>query len=304
MVNWHAAGIALAGCGFSTLVYVGVLYARRTNLPRDDPETIKKRLTGVALACTTSWLPVHVMLRMHGKASGITPSLVNVLGLRWPGLAAIAAPAALTITLFACPLVHKLTTEWEELVEGPKAWLQQLMSAASQADVQAVLACIKQPFADDHLWLWRNLVVAPVSEEWVFRACMAPLLRMAGFSTTATVFITPTFFGTAHLHHLHDLATHQAMPLARAAATVGVQYAYTSVFGWYATLLFLNSGSVLPPIAAHMLCNWFGVPRFGQMAEAWGTGRMLGATVCSMAAFAALLPRLTAPALLGGPLPV
>lgn len=65
MDSWHATGIALAGCGFSTLIYVGALYVRRTNHPRDHPDTIKKRLTGVTLACAASWMPVHAVLRIQ-----------------------------------------------------------------------------------------------------------------------------------------------------------------------------------------------------------------------------------------------
>lgn len=45
-------------------------------------------------------------------------------------------------------------------------------------------------------------------------------VHLQGFSSVATIFITPTFFGAAHLHHLHDLVVHRGMPLARAAAHV------------------------------------------------------------------------------------
>lgn len=48
---------------------------------------------------------------------------------------------------------------------------------------------------------WRNQVVAPLSEEWTFRACMLPLLLQC-FSQTTAIFICPLFFGVAHFHHL------------------------------------------------------------------------------------------------------
>lgn len=50
------------------------------------------------------------------------------------------------------------------------------------------------------IW-WRNLVVAPLSEEWTFRACMLPLLLQC-FSPTTAIFICPLFFGVAHFHHV------------------------------------------------------------------------------------------------------
>lgn len=43
---------------------------------------------------------------------------------------------------------------------------------------------------------------------------------LQGFSFTSTVFITPLFFGAAHLHHLHDLVHYQRVSPARAAAQV------------------------------------------------------------------------------------
>jgi membrane protease YdiL (CAAX protease family) len=40
-----------------------------------------------------------------------------------------------------------------------------------------------------------------------------------------------------------------------------IQFAYTTVFGFYCCYLFLRSGSLLPPIAAHMFCNIMGIPQ-------------------------------------------
>lgn len=50
------------------------------------------------------------------------------------------------------------------------------------------------------LWL-RNFLVAPLSEEFTFRACMMPLL-LQSFTPSTAVLITPLFFGVAHFHHM------------------------------------------------------------------------------------------------------
>lgn len=50
------------------------------------------------------------------------------------------------------------------------------------------------------LWI-RNHIVAPLSEEFTFRACMMPLL-LQSFKPLAAVAITPMFFGIGHLHHI------------------------------------------------------------------------------------------------------
>ena len=56
--------------------------------------------------------------------------------------------------------------------------------------------------------LCRNLVVAPLAEEFVFRACMCPLLLKAGWGHGAVVLCCPLFFG--------------AMPASFAAMSAGV----------------------------------------------------------------------------------
>jgi membrane protease YdiL (CAAX protease family) len=45
------------------------------------------------------------------------------------------------------------------------------------------------------------------------------------------------------------------------ALRIVVQVAYTSIFGSYCCYLFLRSGSLVPPIAAHIFCNIMGVPQ-------------------------------------------
>lgn len=52
-------------------------------------------------------------------------------------------------------------------------------------------------YCQNLLWL-RNHVVAPLSEEFTFRACMLPLLLQT-FSPMTAIFITPLFFGVGKL---------------------------------------------------------------------------------------------------------
>ncbi|NWZ29952.1 FACE2 protease, partial [Alectura lathami] len=52
----------------------------------------------------------------------------------------------------------------------------------------------------DVRWL-RNQVVAPLTEELVFRACMLPMLVPCTGPGPA-VLACPLFFGVAHFHHV------------------------------------------------------------------------------------------------------
>ncbi len=41
------------------------------------------------------------------------------------------------------------------------------------------------------------------------------------------------------------------------------QLSYTTLFGSFASYLFLRTGSILPPITAHIFCNIMGLPQLG-----------------------------------------
>lgn len=120
------------------------------------------------------------------------------------------------------------------------------------------------------IW-WRNQVVAPLSEEWTFRACMLPLLLQC-FAPTTAIFVCPLFFGVAHFHHVVErikmgmgikhalfISCEWKSPIIAnpgigtspkrrgifygiCASISGFQSAYTTLFGAYAAFLFAKTG--------------------------------------------------------------
>jgi len=112
-------------------------------------------------------------------------------------------------------------------------------------------------------WIgWRNLVAGPVTEELVFRSLLIPLHLLAKVAPKQIVFVTPLYFGIAHIHHLYEFRlTHPEVPLLPAFLRTLFQFTYTSLFGFFAAFVFLRTGSVYPVIAAHSFCNWRGLPR-------------------------------------------
>ncbi|GLC37883.1 hypothetical protein PLESTB_001506400 [Pleodorina starrii] len=165
-------------------------------------------------------------------------------------------------------------------------------AASGSASAPGLLARL---CASCDLLLIRNLVVAPLAEEFVFRACMVPLLMLEGVRSRVVVLATPLFFGAAHLHHVADLVRHQGFSVRRAALMVGFQMLYTTVFGWLATYLFLRTGHLAAPVAAHAFCNWAGFPPFGDMAAHPRGPLLLATTAAGLVAFFVSLPRMTAP---------
>ena len=258
----------MCGCCLIVTSYVGLLYIWR-NLPRHKPASIKRRMVSVGAACAVAWIPLALR---DGR------DIQHQLGLSlriFPG--SVVKPMMLTCALFCGPLLYKLRDpELHEQVMSALDWIKRMVRRSwLDGDLRgAVSEEGMEPFADHHLITWRNLVVSPITEEFCFRACMAPLLIEA-FDLKATVLITPLFFGAAHLHHLHDLVIFQRVPLNKAALIVTFQFAYTTVFGWFETLVFLRTNSILPPILIHSFCNWMGFPDVGRMkAQSGGSAAL------------------------------
>lgn len=162
------------------------------------------------------------------------------------------------------------------------------------------LGCVKivlwslraQMFAvASNILAWRNFLVAPLTEELVFRACMIPLLLCGGFKINTIIFLCPVFFSLAHLNHLMEIYSAQNFSLLKASMIVGLQLGYTVVFGWYASFLFIRTGHLAAPLIAHIFCNYMGLP----VLFARNRGLVSVAFVAGMAAFLWLLFPITRP---------
>jgi prenyl protein peptidase len=116
---------------------------------------------------------------------------------------------------------------------------------------------------------------------------LPPPQQPQGVPRLTLILTTPLFFGSAHLHHLRELTKVQGLPLGQALAAVAFQFAYTTVFGWLATWVFVATGHALAPAAVHAACNAIGVPPFGAMgrARAGGVPVLWWATAVGVAAF-------------------
>ncbi|KAF4580732.1 hypothetical protein EYR38_003018 [Pleurotus pulmonarius] len=121
----------------------------------------------------------------------------------------------------------------------------------------------------DVLFSWqgaRNYVVAPITEEIVFRACVLAVYNLSGASKTKMIMLAPLSFGVAHVHHAWDIFNRYGRTPAaakRALLTALFQLSYTTLFGSFVSYLFLRTGSIFPPITAHIFCNVMGLPQLG-----------------------------------------
>ncbi|KAF9429204.1 hypothetical protein BGZ76_001670 [Entomortierella beljakovae] len=149
----------------------------------------------------------------------------------------------------------------------------------------------------------RNLVVGPVSEEFIFRGCMVAVVAFSGASTSKLIFALPLVFGIAHIHHGYE--TYRKQGSTRRALLNAIimslsQFAYTTLYGWFTTFLFLRTSNLISPCLCHVFCNVMGAPDvtniqyFGRMKN-W----LYLSFVTGIILFFILLKPLTSPQLYG-----
>ncbi|KKY38621.1 putative abi-domain-containing protein [Diaporthe ampelina] len=234
-----------------TLLYVAPFYLSPKTRPsptlsRDAPHVIRARIASVTLTCAAASLTtLAVLTRVGGHGLG---AALHELGC-WPaGLGEALRALLLTALLFLGPLFESLVVEG-----GWRDW--------------ATLEPAKEVLRD--ITAWRNIVAVEI----LFRSASVPLMVLARTPLARTILVSPLVFGLAHVHHLYEFrVTHPGVPLAAALLRSLFQLGYTTLFGAYATLVFLRSGSLLAVFAVHVLCNCMGLPRVWGWVEGWDRG--------------------------------
>ncbi|OJJ43744.1 hypothetical protein ASPZODRAFT_862275 [Penicilliopsis zonata CBS 506.65] len=234
-----------------TVFYVAPFYLSPSTRPsptlsRDAPSVIRARVRMVTLSCVISMLFVSWLI-VKGNNTSLSEAL-KLLGV-WPiGIFDIAQSFLLTAVLFTGPLFERgiAEGEWREWIRGGR--ISESLSG----------------------WIgWRNYVAGPVTEEAIFRAAIIPLHLLAQVSPGRIVFIAPLYFGIAHVHHFYEFRlTHADTSVLASLLRSIFQFGYTTVFGWYATFLYLRTGSLWAVILVHSFCNWCGLPRLWGRVEA------------------------------------
>jgi prenyl protein peptidase len=108
----------------------------------------------------------------------------------------------------------------------------------------------------------KHLFQGPATEELLFRSLIIPITLLSHPSLSHLIFVTPLYFGLAHIHHFYEFKlTNPRTTLLPALAVSLFQFGFTSVFGWYAAFLFLRTGSLGTVITVHSFCNCMGLPR-------------------------------------------
>ncbi|CAG8434945.1 15396_t:CDS:2 [Funneliformis mosseae] len=260
---------AIFSCIFFTLCFVGGLYfSKKTRiggnnprLTKDHPHVIMNRVISVVTTCIISFIGVWLLIHFSGGfkesmtiLSEIYTTLV-LLGFSLPThpyhiLNTFFIPLGLTMSLFIGPLFVKFLDK-ELPFQAKFNWRYDILNYITS------------------LIGFRNLIFAPMTEEFVFRCCMVPLLALADFSRIQIIFLSPLVFGIAHIHHAWEVYVTNGRTMATAKFAIFAsifQFFYTTLFGWYATFLFMRTGHFIPPFFAHIFGNVMGFPVFNMAA--------------------------------------
>ncbi|KAL1871590.1 hypothetical protein VTK73DRAFT_1980 [Phialemonium thermophilum] len=230
--------------GAYALVYFLPFYLSKATRPspelsRDAPSAIRSRIRSVLISCSLCCLCTYCIL-VRDAHSSVSEAL-HLMGL-WPlSLYDSARATLLTAGLFAGPLFAYFFVQG-----GAREWMN------------------LEPLRE--LWeewtTWRNIIAGPVTEEILFRSASVPLVLIARAPVNEVVFLSPVIFGLAHFHHFYEFRiSNPGVPVIAALFRSLFQLAFTTVFGAYATFVFLRTGSLLAVCVVHAFCNSMGLPQ-------------------------------------------
>jgi len=224
---------------------------------RDDPAVIRARLRAVSIASLICCAGVGGAVWNLGDQTPLEALRTTYSLLGFPAL-----PPSLS--LFSKEGVFLLLRTFRPHLLAPLWFLGPLYANWKQGytltpySLAALVSDIKG---------LRNYVIAPLTEEVVFRSCILGVYRLARARFAWMVGGGPIFFGVAHLHHAYELYVQGGRTraaLRRAIFISFFQLAYTSLFGTFTGALLLRTHSLSPAFSAHAFCNVMGVPSIGE----------------------------------------
>ena len=263
-----ARGLAVTGGFVAGVRAPGGLLAALSGAPpraRDDPLEILLRSAGALLfsAALVGFGLLSLAPRGSTELGGVGTAAGAVLALAQVG------------SLYLGPFMHG-------------ALLEARRGRGFGHATRARLRQVRTRAADPRLW--RDCVVAPVSEELCFRGCLPQLLQWDGaFGEASAGALAPVLFGAAHLPHVLRFRREEGLSWGAAFGRVAFMFAYTTAFGWYSAYLLRRTGGLAVPIMAHSLCNALGVPDFSYLTLDSQRGFLRAATVAGVAAFVCLV---------------
>lgn len=245
---------------FSSLIaflYPASLYIwpNALNRVRDDPGTIKRNFISVTICLIISFKSLSVYKQWCDNFTSSSNSIFDYINIKsYPNWWEF---------FFKCTLLPLITVAI--LFLGPICFeIQQLYQSLPSCDYQLfrIKRILKLYFCQlynccyDTIIL-RNLLISPITEELLYRGILHSIL-IPFWPTALAVLISSTLFGSMHLHYFVRSGNWCQTELLHAL----IKCTYTTLFGMYASIEYIESGNIITPILLHTFCNWNGLPDF------------------------------------------
>ncbi|KAI9090744.1 hypothetical protein K1719_028597 [Acacia pycnantha] len=251
--------LAMIACMAMALLYVAILYAPTLVLHLPPPSSLNnymvRRFICAIISSILSLFVSALILPVRTRAAAY---LFTAYGVRADHIwQAAIIPLFLTSLMYAGSIFLKyllLLDSWRQYRSSGGSLTFNLCKNALLKFLDCFLTTLSNVLA------WRTCIVAPITEELVFRACMVPLLLCGGLKIYSVILLCPIFFSLAHLNHFMEIYSKQNYNIVKASQIIGLQLGYTVIFGSYASFLFIRTGHIIPPVVAHMYCNFMGLP--------------------------------------------
>ncbi|KAI9448061.1 hypothetical protein H4582DRAFT_1802552 [Lactarius indigo] len=239
---------------------------------RDDPTVIKARLLSVSVSMIASLFLMHCIVAIN-QSSATNVSRHSLVLLSFTRSSQGVWDTATRYLGFSFRMrdlpAHFVT---------PMLFLGPLYGRYLARDLPFMRPrTSNKPNKNTFDWIvFRNYVIAPISEEVVWRSCLVCAYRLAGSSNAFIIFFSPISFGSAHLHHVwetYNMYGRTRQALWRALLLTIFQFTYTTLFGFHSAFLLLRTGSLLPSISAHIFCNFMGFPQLQEELQRYSHRR-------------------------------
>ncbi|SCU89885.1 LAFA_0E21638g1_1 [Lachancea sp. 'fantastica'] len=256
---------------YVSLSYVGAIHMpfgniRAYKIRRDDPNVIKSRLRRVTCISALNLILVPLFISVFGQISfkdaalslGLIPGayhddslsrfVFDLNGYVHDTLQVLKLASILYCGPLLDNLLYYLVVPGENLFSPFRDLKNEVYS----------------------IWGLRNYVFGPLSEELFFTSFMVNSILLTQPHSTAfktVLWISPLFFGLAHVHHgweMHSIGLYSPVQIL---ATVALQFTYTTIFGAFTNFVFLRSGRNLwACVALHTFANYMGLPQGSELA--------------------------------------
>lgn len=113
---------------------------------------------------------------------------------------------------------------------------------------------------------FKALIIGPLTEEMIYRSFACSLWESAGISYLKTIFLLPFLFGVSHLNKVFltkSISTVKPKDFVPYLGMLG----FTTLFGWWATFVWLRTHSFFTCAFIHCFCNYMQFPDFGEALE-------------------------------------